>query len=133
MKKRDLIWQLLCSIVKFIHSEKATKFCEIFPLLLTTVHTVKSKGKISQNFVAFSDHMNFMNHALITKCKLRAFLYSSTTHCAKVQKHNRTKYVSNFLIWDANMFMEKDLKEHLWRILILFSLCSAILLAPHIK
>ena len=45
--------------VKFIYSEKATKFCEIFPLLLTTVHTVKSKGKISQNFVAFSEYMNF--------------------------------------------------------------------------
>ena len=45
--------------LKFIYSEKATKFCEIFPLLLTTVHTVKSKGKISQNFVAFSEYMNF--------------------------------------------------------------------------
>ena len=45
--------------VKFIYSEKATKFCEIFPLLLTTVHTVKSKGKILQNFVAFSEYMNF--------------------------------------------------------------------------
>ena len=43
----------------FIYSEKATKFCEIFPLLLTTVDTVKSKGKISQNFVAFSEYMNF--------------------------------------------------------------------------
>ena len=46
------------SIVKFIYSEKATKFCEIFPLILTTVYTVKSKGKISQNFVAFSEYMN---------------------------------------------------------------------------
>ena len=45
--------------LKFIYSEKATKFCKIFPLLLTTVHTVKSKGKISQNFVAFSEYMNF--------------------------------------------------------------------------
>ena len=45
--------------VKFIYSEKATKFCEIFPLLLTAVHTVKSKGKISQNCVAFSEYMNF--------------------------------------------------------------------------
>ena len=45
--------------LKFIYSEKATKFCEIFPLLLTTVHTVKSKGKISQSFVAFSEYMNF--------------------------------------------------------------------------
>ena len=47
------------ALVKFIYSEKATKFCKIFPLLLTTVHTVKSKGKISQNFVAFSEYMNF--------------------------------------------------------------------------
>ena len=46
--------------IKFIYSEKATKFCEIFPLLLTTVHTIKSKGKISQNFVAFSEYMNFI-------------------------------------------------------------------------
>ena len=43
-------------LIKFIYSEKATKFCEIVPLLLTTVHTVKSKGKISQNFVAFSEY-----------------------------------------------------------------------------
>ena len=42
-----------------MYSEKATKFCEIFPLLWTKVHTVKSKGKISQNFVAFSEYMNF--------------------------------------------------------------------------
>ena len=42
-----------------MYSEKATKFCEIFPLLLTTVHTVKSKGKISQKIVAFSEYMNF--------------------------------------------------------------------------
>ena len=46
-------------LLKFIYSEKATKFCEIFPLLLTAVHTVKSKGKISQNFAAFSEYMNF--------------------------------------------------------------------------
>ena len=46
------------SNLKFIYSEKATKFCEIFTLLLTTVHTVKSKVKISQNVVAFSEYMN---------------------------------------------------------------------------
>ena len=46
-------------MIKFIYSEKAAKFCEIFPLLMTTVHTVKSKGMISQNFVAFSEYMNF--------------------------------------------------------------------------
>ena len=32
-------------LLKFIHSEKCTKFCEIFTLRLTTVHTVKSKVK----------------------------------------------------------------------------------------
>ena len=32
--------------VKFIYSEKATKFCEIFPFLLTVCTVVKSKGKI---------------------------------------------------------------------------------------
>ena len=47
-----------------IYSSKATKFCEIFPLLLTTVHTVKSKGKISQNFVAFSEYVNFKFQSL---------------------------------------------------------------------
>ena len=45
--------------LKFIYSDKATIFCEIFPLLLTTVDTVKSKMKILQNFVAFSEYMNF--------------------------------------------------------------------------
>ena len=47
-------------IVKFIYSEKATKFSEIFTLLLSyVVPPVKSKVKISQNFVAFSEYMNF--------------------------------------------------------------------------
>ena len=39
--------------LKFIYSEEATKFCEIFPLLLTVCTVVKIKGKISQNFAAF--------------------------------------------------------------------------------
>ena len=46
-------------ILKFIYSEKAKKFGEIFPLVLTIVHTVKSKRKISQKFAAFSEYMNF--------------------------------------------------------------------------
>ena len=56
------------TLVKFIYSEKATKFCEIFPSLLTTVHTVKSKGKISQNFVAFSEYMNFKWRSCVQNC-----------------------------------------------------------------
>ena len=45
--------------IKFIYSEKASKFCKIFTLLLTTVHTVKSKVEILKIFVAFSECMNF--------------------------------------------------------------------------
>ena len=45
--------------IKFIYSEKATKFCEIFTLLLCYVVLVKSKVKVSQNFVTFSEYMNF--------------------------------------------------------------------------
>ena len=45
--------------VKFLYSEKATKFCKIFTLLLSYVVPDKIKVKISQNFVAFSEYMNF--------------------------------------------------------------------------
>ena len=53
-----LKWYFL--LLKFIYSEKATKFWEIFTLLLSYVMPVKSKVKISQNFVAFSEYMNFI-------------------------------------------------------------------------
>ena len=46
-------------MVKFIYSEKAKNFCEISTLLLSYVVPVKSKVEISQNFVAFSEYMNF--------------------------------------------------------------------------
>ena len=44
-------------LVKFIYSEKATKFCEISTLLLSYVVAVKSKVEILQNFVAFSEYV----------------------------------------------------------------------------
>ena len=47
--------------VKFIYSEKATKICEISPVDLSYVVKVKSTEEISQNFVAFSECMNFNN------------------------------------------------------------------------
>ena len=40
------------SMLKFIYSEKATKFCK-------NVVSVKSKMEILANFVAFSEYMNF--------------------------------------------------------------------------
>ena len=45
--------------IKLINSEEATKFCEIFTLLLSYVVPVKSKVKISHNFMAFSEYMIF--------------------------------------------------------------------------
>ena len=72
MKK---IYFQLTLVLKFIYSEKAAKFCEIFLLLLTTVHTVKSKGKISQKFAAFSEYMNLKN---------------STVHCGHA---NTAQYI----------------------------------------
>ena len=46
-------------MLKFIYSEKVTKFCEISTLLLTVCTVVKSKVEVSQNFVAFSEYTNF--------------------------------------------------------------------------
>ena len=45
--------------LKFIYSEKATKFCEISTLDLTLCSSVKTKLEIMQNFVAFSEYINF--------------------------------------------------------------------------
>ena len=47
------------TLVKFIYSEKATKVCEIFTLLLSYVVPVKSKVKTLLNCVVFSEYMNF--------------------------------------------------------------------------
>ena len=61
--------------LKFIYSEKTTKFCEIFNLLLSYGVPVKSKVKISQTFVAFSYYMNFI-YLFYAKFKLfKEFLF----------------------------------------------------------
>ena len=44
---------------KFIYSEKATKFREISTVDLSYEVPIKSKVEILQNFVAFSENMNF--------------------------------------------------------------------------
>ena len=45
--------------LKFIYSEKATKFYEISSVDLTVTTQDKSTVEISQKFVAFSEYMNF--------------------------------------------------------------------------
>ena len=53
-------------MLKFIYSEKATQFWEVSTLLLSYVVPVKSKVEISQNFVTFSEYMNFTNSFIQT-------------------------------------------------------------------
>ena len=63
--------------LKFIYCEKTTKFCGIYTLLLTVCAVVKSKGKILQNFVVFSEYMNFNNMGSPSfLCKQEIFFFA---------------------------------------------------------
>ena len=64
-----------CLFLKFIYSGKATKFWETFILLLSYVVPVKSKVKISQNFVAFSKYMNFTYFLFKKYSRLKANVF----------------------------------------------------------
>ena len=68
------------SLLKFIYSEKATKFCEIFTLLLSYIMPVKSKVKILQNFVAFSEYMNFNSRNFADKSRILQKLFKNVTN-----------------------------------------------------
>ena len=50
----------ITTFVKFIYSEEATKSCEMSTNYLSYVLPVKWLVEILQNFVAFSEYMNFM-------------------------------------------------------------------------
>ena len=60
-EQRTFFIMSLAAIVKFIYFEKAIIFCEISAVDLSyiLIVTVKSTVEISQNFVAFSEYMNF--------------------------------------------------------------------------
>ena len=62
------LWSML---VKFIYSEKVTKFCEISTLDLSYVLPVKSMVEISQNFVAFSEYMNFKRNGAMGEVRVK--------------------------------------------------------------
>ena len=102
------------SSVKFIYSEKAAKFCEIFPLLLTTVHTVKSRGKISQNFVPFSDiwTLNLTFHEDIITARPKASwikknqdqnYHSMKPYSLGEQQNLRSSFQSTIYLLKANL------------------------------
>ena len=70
LKNHALFGRYLLSHLKFIYSEKATKFCKISTLLLSSVVPVKTKVEISQNFVTFSEYMNFILVSFLILCSL---------------------------------------------------------------
>ena len=100
--------------LKFIYSEKATKFCEIFPLLLSTVHTVKIKGKISQNFVTFSEYMNFNIWIMYFNITNVPDVFVKDQNLAKtligLLKHGFLRNVSNFCSSYLNNILSKSRK-----------------------
>ena len=55
------------NLLKFIYSEKVTKFCEISTVCLTNVVTVKSTREVSQNFAAFSEYINFKGYCQLVE------------------------------------------------------------------
>ena len=68
-------------ILKFIYSEKATNFYIIFNVDLSYVVTVKSSVEISQNFVAFSEGMNFTANRLYCLYKRTIGEIGQKTNC----------------------------------------------------
>ena len=64
----NCMWGLLYTYIlyiKLLYSEKGTKFFKISTVDLSYVVTVKSTVEILQNFVAFSEYMNFSIMILI--------------------------------------------------------------------
>ena len=98
---------------KFIYSGKATKFCEIFTLLLSQV-PVKSKVKISQNFVAFSEYMNFNCLKFVFLLFLKVLAHLS----AFFQIWNFYPFLDSFwiiklVIWKMHLNDQKQQKKQL--------------------
>ena len=80
-------------MIKFIYSEKASKFCEISTLFLTIVHTVKIKVEILQNFVAFSEYMDFIWLDLVLKVKYSEILiFKAIFPCRKSAETLQKKF-----------------------------------------
>ena len=69
---KSFLWCCMSMIViKFIYSEKATQFCKISTVHLTYTY-YKYKVEISENFVAFSEYMNFKEKKIWIAVKLQA-------------------------------------------------------------
>ena len=65
------------------------KFCENIALLLSYVVPVKSKMKISQNFVAFSEYVNFKYKIKVSYLRV---VFPNAVHCATLQTRKNCRF-----------------------------------------
>ena len=59
--RRKGAFHKMCCFLKFINSERATKFCKMSTIDLTVSIYVKCTVEILQKFVAFSEYMYFIS------------------------------------------------------------------------
>ena len=93
-----LIVSIKVCIVKFMYSENATKFCKISTVDLSYVVPVKSTVEISQNFVAFSEYMNFTNgyiFILLIVFENNHLMTASTFIVSKIHKKSEIRPKNN--------------------------------------
>ena len=109
----------------FVYSEKAAKFCKISTLILSTVHSDKSKVEITQNYVAFSEYMNF-NIGLDLFPNLEYWHTCSSPALTQNQSNAKNIYVSNRSYSILRWLM--IIKLNLW---VKKAICSVKAFAPH--
>ena len=80
------------NFLKFIYSEMATKFLRNLHLFLTVTSTSQKKVEISQNFVAFSEYMNFKRRYCLNFfcCFEHTFMLKLEQDCA---------FMGTYVLW----------------------------------
>ena len=100
-------------LIKLIYSEQATSFCEISTLLLTGTTQDKSKVEISQNFVAFSEYMNFKPKSQeIPPCNVHLLHYLTQDVDIDIQQMTVCCFVDSSCSTSTKQGRRKD--KNLW-------------------
>ena len=87
--------------LKGILEVKAAEFCEIFTLLLTAVHIVKSKGKILKFFLALSEYKNSICLTLIKSMSIQNHLVFSHHKIMRVFRQSSIKCYPVFFLYQS--------------------------------
>ena len=110
--------------LKFIYSENATKFFEISTSLLSYVVPVKSKVEILQNFVAFSEFMNFTRSNFQNSLLLVEFQGNSELVFRDIGKD-----ISHFLKGNiSTKILLMYIGRYIWLVLTTFFILNKILI-----